>query len=142
MTQNGRHISRRSVLKSSIGIGAMSLCPGTVSRALGFESANARPRIGVVGCGIRWDKRVFVADGRYGVGKEFPKFGDIVSVCDVDANRLDRAKDFVKSWLGKVPNAAGDYRKIIDDRALAAGVRRGALGGRLQRVEGDAGVMV
>jgi predicted dehydrogenase len=94
---------------------AVSLCPGTVARALGFRSANARPRIGVVGCGVRWDKRVFVPDGRYGVGKEFPKFGDIVAVCDVDANRLDRAKDIVKGWLGKVPAGTGDYRQIIDD---------------------------
>ncbi|MCA9069629.1 MAG: Gfo/Idh/MocA family oxidoreductase, partial [Planctomycetaceae bacterium] len=88
---------------------------GTVGRAVGFESANARPRIGVIGCGVRWDKRVFVPDGRYGVGKEFPKFGDIIAVCDVDANRLDRAKGIVKGWLGKVPDATGDYRKIIDN---------------------------
>jgi len=115
MKQNKPYISRRDVLKASLGMGAMSLCPGTVSRAIGFESANARPRVGVIGCGIRWDKRVFAPDGRYGVGKEFPKYGDIVSVCDVDANRLDRAKGIVKGWLGKVPDATGDYRKIIDD---------------------------
>jgi len=115
MTLNSRHITRRNALKTSLGITATSLCPGTVSRALDFESANARPRIGVIGCGVRWDKRVFVPDGRYGIGKEFPKFGDIASVCDVDANRLDRAKGIVKGWLGKVPLATGDYRKIIND---------------------------
>lgn len=108
-------INRRDALKASAGFVAASLCSGTVKRALGFESANARPRIGVVGCGIRWDKRVFVSDGRYGVGKEFPKFGDIVAVCDVDANRRSRAKDIVKRWAGKVPADTGDYRKIIDD---------------------------
>ncbi|MCA9173032.1 MAG: Gfo/Idh/MocA family oxidoreductase [Planctomycetales bacterium] len=115
MKQTSRNFGRRSVLKTSLGIAAASLCPGTVPRALGFESANARPRIGVIGCGVRWDKRVFVADGRYGVGKEFPRYGDIVSVCDVDAKRLKRAQDIVKGWLGKVPSAASDYRKIIDD---------------------------
>lgn len=115
MTRIDRRISRRSVLKGSVGLAAASLCPGTVPRAFGFASANARPRIGVVGCGIRWDKRVFVPEGRYGVGKEFPKFGDIVAVCDVDAERLDRAKGIVKGWLGKVPEATGDYRKIIDN---------------------------
>lgn len=108
-------MTRRNALKRSLGVAAVSMCPGTAPRAFGFESANARPRIGVVGCGIRWDKRVFAADGRYGVGKEFPRFGDIVSVCDVDANRLDRAKEIVKGWLGKTPDATGDYRKIIDD---------------------------
>ncbi|MDG2383531.1 MAG: Gfo/Idh/MocA family oxidoreductase [Pirellulaceae bacterium] len=115
MSINRPHISRRRILKDSVGIAAASLCVGTNSRAFGFESANARPRIAVVGCGIRWDKQVFAPDGRYGVGKEFPKFGDIISVCDVDANRLDRATGIVKGWLGKVPVATTDYRKIIDD---------------------------
>ncbi len=94
---------------------AASLGTGTVARALGFKNANERPRIAVVGCGVRWDKRVMTPDGRYGVGKEFPKFGDIVKVCDVDANRLDRAKDVVKGWHGKAPEGTGDYRKVIDD---------------------------
>lgn len=94
---------------------AASLSKGTVTRALGFESANARPRIAVIGCGVRWDKRVFVSDGRYGVGKEFPRYGDIVSVCDVDAQRLERAADIVKGWHGKAPAGTGDYRKVIDD---------------------------
>ncbi|MFP6618710.1 MAG: Gfo/Idh/MocA family oxidoreductase, partial [Pirellulaceae bacterium] len=115
MMKSRSQVSRRGVMKASLGLAAASLCPGAVPRALGFESANARPRIGVVGCGIRWDKRVFVADGRYGVGKQFPRFGDIVSVCDVDANRLSRAKDIVKGWLGRAPEGTGDYRKIIDD---------------------------
>ncbi|QDU92458.1 Gfo/Idh/MocA family protein [Lignipirellula cremea] len=115
MTHNVPSITRRSALQASVGLAAASLCPGAVRRALGFESANERPRIGVIGCGVRWDKRVFAADGRYGVGKEFPKFGDIISVCDVDANRLARAKDIVQGWLGKAPDSASDYRKIIDD---------------------------
>ena len=106
---------RRSAIQASLGAVAASLCPGTVPRALGFESANARPRIGVVGCGVRWDKRVYVPDGRYGVGREFPKYGDIVAVCDVDAQRLERAKDIVKGWQGTAPIGTGDYRKIIDD---------------------------
>jgi len=112
---NRTTITRRNAVIGSLGVAAASLCPGMVPRAAGFESANARPRIGVVGCGVRWDKGVFIPGGRYGVGKEFPKFGDIVSVCDVDANRLDRAKGIVKGWLGKAPAATGDYRKIIDD---------------------------
>lgn len=80
MAFSDQRIGRRSAIKTSLGIAVASLCPGTVPRAPGFESANERPTIGVIGCGVRWDKRVFVPDGRYGVGKEFPKFGDIVSV--------------------------------------------------------------
>ena len=111
---------RRGILKASLGMAAASLSPGTVSRAVGFESANARPRIGVVGCGIRWDKRVYVPDGRYGVGKEFPKYGDIVAVCDVDSQRLERAKEIVKGWHGKAPVGTGDYRIVIDDPKIDA----------------------
>ena len=70
---------------------------------------------GAVSAGING---VLTSDGRYGVGKEFPRFGDIVTVCDVDADRLGRAKDVVKGWLGKVPEATGDYRKVIDNPAI------------------------
>jgi predicted dehydrogenase len=108
-------MNRRSVLKLSAGITATSLGSGTIASALHFESPNARPRIGVIGCGIRWDKGVFVPGGRYGVGKEFPKFGDITRVCDVDSDRLERAKGIVKNWLGKSPVGSGDYRNVIDD---------------------------
>ncbi len=86
----------------------------TAPRAWGFQSANNRPRIGVVGCGSRWDQRATTAAGPHGLGKEFPKFGDIVSVCDVDAERVARAQDLVKEWFGAVPEGTGDYRKIID----------------------------
>lgn len=108
-------LSRRRMLKASIGTAFGSICAGTIPRAAGFESANSRPRVAVIGCGVRWDKRVFVSDGRYGVGKQFPKYGDIVVVCDVDSQRLARAKDIVKEWHGKGPEGTGDYRRIIDD---------------------------
>ena len=39
--------------------------------AEGFISANERPTIGVVGCGLRWDKRVMVPNANYGLGKQF-----------------------------------------------------------------------
>ena len=72
MTLNSRRITRRNALGTSLGM-AMSLCPGAVSRAFGFESADARPRVGVIGCGVCWDKRVFVPDGRYGASKPSPR---------------------------------------------------------------------
>ena len=108
MTQTNS-VSRRRFLQASSGLLGAAVWTGVSGRACGFKSANARPRVGVVGCGVRWDKRVHVPDGRYGVGKEFPKFGDIVTVCDVDANRLARAKEAVKGWLGKLPDGTGDY---------------------------------
>ena len=83
-------------------------------RALGFQNANDRPSIGVVGCGSRWDQRATMKNGRYGVGKEFPKYGDIRAVCDVDSDRAERGGALVKDWLGSAPDSTGDYRAIID----------------------------
>jgi len=115
MKTNSAQINRRTAIKASLGAAAAMLCPPSVAPAFGFCSANDRPRIAVIGCGIRWDKRVFDPQGNYGVGQDFPKFGDIISVCDVDAHRLERAQGIVKDWLGKAPRGTGDYRKIIDD---------------------------
>ena len=41
-------------------------------------------------------------------------YGDIVAVCDVDANRVARAKGLVRQWLKSDPDGTGDYRQIID----------------------------
>jgi predicted dehydrogenase len=87
---------------------------GRSGRALGFQSPNDRPRIAVVGCGSRWDQRATIANGPHGLGKEFPQFGDIVAVCDVDAHRVERAQGLVKEWLKATPDGTGDYRAVID----------------------------
>ncbi len=50
--------------------------------------------------------------GNYGNGREFPKFGDYVTVCDVDAHRLEAAQEIVKGWQGTAPAGTGDYRKV------------------------------
>ncbi len=105
--------NRRTFLSSSALAGAGIVC-GVGHRAFGFESAIERPRIGVIGCGSRWDQRATIANGRYGLGREFPKFGDIVAVCDVDSQRVMRAQGLVKEWLGSEPDGTGDYRAIID----------------------------
>lgn len=84
----------------------------------GFISANERPTIGVVGCGLRWDKRVMVPNANYGLGKQFPKFGDIVAVCDVDRIRVARAGDIVRQWSSGSAYQCSDYRKIIDDKSI------------------------
>ena len=73
-------LNRRRFLKASSAMLGASLLSGSVVRAAGFTSANDRPRIGVVGTGSRWDQRATIAQNTYGLGKEFPKFGDIVTV--------------------------------------------------------------
>lgn len=108
---------RRDFLKSS-AFAAVGIVTGVSGRALGFKGANDRPRVGVVGCGSRWDQQATIAGGRWGVGKEFPKFADIVAICDVDTDRIGRAKGLVKEWLGKEPESSTDYRKIIDHKDI------------------------
>ena len=106
--------TRRHFLRNSSLLASAAIFLGRERRALGFRNANDRPRIAVVGCGSRWDQRATKANGPHGLGKEFPKFGDIVAVCDVDADRVERAQGLVKEWLGAAPDRVTDYRSIID----------------------------
>lgn len=108
-------LNRRSFLHTSSALFGVAVWVGKAGRARGFENANDRPRVGVVGCGSRWDQRATIANGPHGLGKEFPKFADIVAVCDVDASRVGRAQTLVKDWLGQTPDGMGDYRKVIDN---------------------------
>lgn len=66
-------------------------------------SPNDRPGIALIGC------------GGMGLGdaQNASRFGDIVAVCDVDANHVAQAvKQFTKG--GKVPAAFGDFRKVME----------------------------
>lgn len=64
---------------------------------------NDRPGIALVGCG---------GMGRGDAGNA-SRFGDIVAVCDVDAQRAESAaKQFAKN--GKTPATATDFRKIME----------------------------
>lgn len=105
------HPARRQFLQTAM-LGSAALL--SQSRADGFQAANDRPRIAVVGTGSRWDQRATIANGPHGLGKQFPRFGDIVAVCDVDQNRVERAQKLVKDWLKSEPDGTGDYRKVID----------------------------
>ena len=107
-------LNRRSFLQASTAVAGAAIVTNRSQRAFGFKNANDRPRIGVIGCGSRWDQKATIAQGPHGLGKEFPKFADIVAVCDVDALRVERAKVLVKKWLKSTPAGTGDYRKIID----------------------------
>jgi len=107
-------INRRRFLQQSSTFAGIAVWTGLSGRAQGFESANERPRIAAIGTGSRWDHRATGLKGDYGSGKQFPKYGDIVAVCDADAERRDRARDLVKTWGSVDPQAYADYRAIID----------------------------
>ncbi len=107
-------VSRRRFLQQSAAWSGIAIWTGRGNRAFGFESANERPRIAAVGTGSRWDHRATGLEGTYGSGKEFPRYGDMVAVCDVDAQRSERAAALVKEWGGQPADAVADYRAIID----------------------------
>ncbi|OUT54666.1 MAG: hypothetical protein CBB71_21700 [Rhodopirellula sp. TMED11] len=108
-----RSPSRRDFLRNS-SLAGFGIATAASSRAFGFQNANDRPRVAVVGCGSRWDQRATGLKSSYGLGKDFPKFADIVAVCDVDSDRTERAAVLVKDWLGTAPDQSTDYRSIID----------------------------
>lgn len=117
MINPSRITRRRFVAGSALAVvGAAGI--SRLRQAHGFETPNERPTIGVIGCGLRWDKRVMVANASYGLGKQFPKYGDVVAVCDVDQERVQRAGEIVKGWSGPSPMQCSDYRRVIDDKSI------------------------
>ncbi len=107
-------ITRRGVLKSSLAWAGAAVWESRHDRALGFVSANARPRIGAVGTGSRWCQRATGVDGPHGSAPDIRRYGDYVVVCDADAHRRERAGALVKDWTGRAPDSVADYRAILD----------------------------
>jgi predicted dehydrogenase len=104
-------ISRRSFIRHCATVAAATGLPlWFVERELGAQetpkstrSPNDRPGVALVGCG---------GMGR-GDAKNASRFGDIVAVCDVDQNHIDRAvQELTKD--GKVPAKFTDFRKVLE----------------------------
>jgi len=108
------NFSRRDFIKKTSVSAHVAISAGLVGRTFGFESANSRPRIAAIGTGSRWDHRATGLTGTYGSGKEFPKYGDLIVVCDADSVRRARAAALVKDWTGTAAEAVADYRAIMD----------------------------
>jgi predicted dehydrogenase len=103
-------ITRRTLLKSGAALAAASALPGwfveeTAAQAAVEEpkSPNDRPGILLVGCGGMGT----------GDAANASKYGDIVAVCDVDANHLgDRAEKF------KAGAKFADFREAIAHKGV------------------------
>lgn len=107
--------NRRCLLKSSMVWAGATVLGGRAGRALGFTSANERPRIAAVGTGSRWYQKATGIDSRYGSAPRMRELGDYVAVCDADAFRVGLASEIVKEWTGVAPKTSADYRQVIDD---------------------------
>ena len=97
--------TRRDVLKSAATGAAIASLPewfleGRPSRAFAqVDSPNERPKVALIGCG-----GMGTADA-----KNAERFGDIVAVCDVDKNHVEKARDNFKG-----AKAYHDYREVSD----------------------------
>ena len=109
-----RTVSRRHLLKSSLAWAGAAVWTTRSLRAMGFVSANDRPRVGAIGTGSRWCQKAPGIDGPHGSAPDFRPFGDYVAVCDADGSRRALAAELVKDWTGAVPESVADYRAIID----------------------------
>jgi predicted dehydrogenase len=98
--------TRRNFLATSAGLAAAGTAlpyfPWT-QKTFANHSKNDRPRIGCIGVGSMGS----------GDAKGHAGFGDILAVCDVDQNHLERAKNDPGIGKGKA-DAYEDYRKILD----------------------------
>ena len=103
-------VNRRRFLQQSSALSGIEIWTGVSGRAHGFANPNDRPRIGAIGTGSRWGR----VNGGYGSGQEFPKYGDIVAVCDADSEIRDRASGLIQAWGGAKPDSFADYRKVLD----------------------------
>lgn len=106
--------SRRQFLQVSSASAAAAMLAGygTSNLTLAQEAAkspNERLRIGCIGTGDRWKAVV----------QQAIKFGDVMAVCDVDANHMEEGKKMMldaqaKSGRANEVDAYEDYRKILD----------------------------
>ncbi len=101
---------RRAFLRKSATVAAGAVAAPYLLSASGARasmSANDRLLIGCVGL------------GGMGVGDahEHNNFGDIVAVCDVDAKRMEAAKNDPQIGKGKA-DAFGDYRRVLDRKDI------------------------
>jgi predicted dehydrogenase len=108
---------RRQFLKTSAAAVAAASVPywftSQQASALNFQSASDRPIIGCIGTGDRWKA----------VGPAAMNFGDVVAVCDVDAEHMRSGHERVtqkqdKKGAERTVDQYEDYRKILDRKDI------------------------
>jgi predicted dehydrogenase len=110
MNQFESPLSRRHFIKQSTVVAAAATLPGwfleesrSYAAAAQPRSANDKPGIALIGCG---------GQGR-GDTNWAKNYGNVVAVCDVDANQMEQAaKQFTVD--GKVPAKFKDFRQVLE----------------------------
>jgi myo-inositol 2-dehydrogenase / D-chiro-inositol 1-dehydrogenase len=112
---NGRQ-TRRHFLQATTGVIAAGAIPAWLGDlAYASEKAptspNDRPLVGAIGTGGQGT----------GIMNASARFGDVVAVCDVDANHARRAKEGIEKMRpGATVAMYEDYRKLLDRNDITA----------------------
>ncbi|WP_437201796.1 Gfo/Idh/MocA family oxidoreductase [Planctomicrobium sp. SH664] len=111
--------NRRDFLKTSTLAAAGATMPYWFSTSMSLaeqaaRSPNERLTIGCIGTGDRWHQDPY---------SRMRLFGDVVSLCDVDAKHLERAQKRVLNDQREAKREPGvettdDYRKVLDRKDL------------------------
>ncbi len=102
-SHSSRPSRRKFLAASSATIAAAATWPTTLQSTLFAHSANDRLRIGCIGLGGMGT----------GDAHDHNRFGDIVAVCDVDSNHLERARLDRNIGKGKA-DAYKEYETVLD----------------------------
>ncbi len=107
-----RRIARRRFLAEAIGGAAAAGVLGTAVIRAGSRAANDRIGLAVVGVRGMGHNHLRNLVSRPDV--------QVVALCDVDRNVLGRADQTVKEAAGRAPALVGDFRRVLDDKAVDA----------------------
>ncbi len=101
--------TRRDFLKTTAAAGVLAPSWFSLARTMADEtkSPNERPRVGCIGMGGMGS----------GDARAIKKYGDILAVCDVDRERLEKAKNDKAIGEGKA-EAYEDYRNLLDRKDI------------------------
>jgi len=98
--------NRRNFLQAAAGSAAVAMTAGSYARVAG---ANDRIRLGQIGCGNRGFGAHMSGVHTHAEAENV----EIVAVCDVWTEHLDRAKAKVQEWYGRPPLATSKYEDVL-----------------------------
>jgi len=104
--------TRRKFIKSTaMGAASVTLLSSASSYA-NILGANNSVNFAILGCGGR----------AHGLAKAIGevKEGKLVAICDVDAKRLNKFKEYCKKTIGTTPKIESDFRKLLEDKNVDA----------------------